>query len=243
MALGIVEVLRRLGRIDQYELANVFARRYAANIYRGYGPAAHEILAAIGHGIPWRNVSHAAFGGEGSMGNGSAMRIAPLGAYFAGDLALLTEQARLSAEVTHAHREGQAGGIAVAVAAAWAWQHRDEFRGGGSAGGRLLAAALEQTPSGLTHDGLVLAAGLPADAPPQRAADLLGNGRRVTCPDTVPFCLWTADRFLGDYESALWNTVGVGGDLDTTAAIVGGVVALAAPSLPEAWRAVREALK
>src|SRR5712692_6504792 len=37
MALGIVEVLERRGHIDPYDLATVFARRYVANINRGYG--------------------------------------------------------------------------------------------------------------------------------------------------------------------------------------------------------------
>src|SRR4051794_17648598 len=41
MALGIVEVLERLGHIEQYELARVFARRYHQDIYRGYGAMAH----------------------------------------------------------------------------------------------------------------------------------------------------------------------------------------------------------
>lgn len=49
------------------------------------------------------------FYGQGSYGNGAAMRVAPLGAYFADDLALATQQARLSAEVTHAHAEGLIG--------------------------------------------------------------------------------------------------------------------------------------
>src|SRR5260370_12703674 len=86
MALGIVEVLQRRGCIDAYDLAQVFARRYAANPYRGYGPGAHQILTAIGGGTPWRNAAFAAFDGQGSMGNGAAMRVAPVGASFATDL-------------------------------------------------------------------------------------------------------------------------------------------------------------
>ena len=58
------------------------------------------------------------FGGEGSFGNGAAMRVAPLGAYFADELDAVVEQASFSAEVTHSHPEGIAGAIAVAVAAA-----------------------------------------------------------------------------------------------------------------------------
>src|SRR5262249_24865105 len=126
MALGILEVLARHGGIDQYDLADTFARRYIADMYRGYGPAAHGILQAIHDGTPWKNVSHAAFHGTGSMGNGGAMRVAPLGAYFADDLDRAAREADLSAEVTHAHPEGRAGAVAVAVATALAWRWRDE---------------------------------------------------------------------------------------------------------------------
>ncbi len=47
------------------------------------------------------------FSGLGSFGNGAAMRAAPLGAWFAGDVETVIQQAILSAEVTHAHPEGQ----------------------------------------------------------------------------------------------------------------------------------------
>jgi ADP-ribosylglycohydrolase len=50
------------------------------------------------------------------MGNGGAMRVAPLGADFADDLDELVRQAPASAEVTHAHPEGQAGAIAMTIA-------------------------------------------------------------------------------------------------------------------------------
>jgi ADP-ribosylglycohydrolase len=39
------------------------------------------------------------FNGQGSYGNGSAMRVAPVGAFFADDLKAVVENARLSAQV------------------------------------------------------------------------------------------------------------------------------------------------
>src|SRR5262249_45598830 len=160
---------------------------------RGYGATAHEILAAIHKGTPWRNASYAAFGGEGSMGNGAAMRVAPLGAYFADDLAHVAAQADLSAEVTHAHREGRAGGIAVAVAAAWMWQVRDNPAE--RTRGRLFEVVLDHTPPTETHERIEQARALVAPDV-VRAAGSLGNGSRVTAPDTVPFCLWCVGQNL-----------------------------------------------
>ncbi|NEC52245.1 ADP-ribosylglycohydrolase family protein, partial [Actinospica acidiphila] len=67
-------------------------------------------------------------------------------------------------------------------------------------------------------------------------AAVLGCGRRTTAHDTVPFALWSAARSLGDYEHAFWTTAQVGGDVDTTCAIVGGVVAAgSAGAPPEEW--------
>ena len=107
MALSIVEILARLGRIEHDTLANRFAERYETDPGRGYGPTAMEILEEIGRGMPWEIASPRAFNGTGSMGNGGAMRAGPVGAYFADDFSAVVENARASAVVTHAHPEGQ----------------------------------------------------------------------------------------------------------------------------------------
>jgi ADP-ribosylglycohydrolase len=41
LALGLVEVLERFGRMEQDALAQVFARRYRRNPQRGYGASTH----------------------------------------------------------------------------------------------------------------------------------------------------------------------------------------------------------
>jgi ADP-ribosylglycohydrolase len=242
MALAIVEVLSRRGHIDQDDLATVFARRYQANPVRGYGATAHSVLAALGTGQSWQVAAGSVFGGMGSMGNGGAMRVAPVGGYWADDYERVVEQARASAEVTHAHPEGKAGAIAVAVAAAWAsrWKAGQEDK----SGRQLLEVALEHTPRGETRQGLEQALALPPQSLVQEAANLLGCGLRVTSPDTVPFALWCAARHIDDYEEALWATVSGLGDRDTTCAIVGGVVALATGRrvIPQEWLTAREPL-
>lgn len=236
MALAIVEVLERHGQIDQYALATAFADRYVADMYRGYGPAAHGTLQAIHNGTPWRNVSYAAFHGTGSMGNGAAMRVAPLGAYFADDLGRVVREADLSAEVTHAHREGRAGAVAVAALAALVCQGETEP-------GRLIEAVLMHTPGGQTHAGVEAALRLAPGTSIERAARVLGNGAKVTAPDTVPLAVWLAAHHLGDVPRSLWAVLEAGGDVDTLGAMVGGVVALHAPrTIPQSWLAAREPL-
>lgn len=247
MALGIVEVLRGHGRVDRDALARAFARAYAREPDRGYGGTAHRILRELGEGKPWREAAGEVFSGRGSMGNGGAMRAAPVGAWYAeDDVATLVAAARASAEPTHAHPDGQAGAVAVALAAAWAWRHRRALPGvgGAAAPAALLDFVYAHTPEGDTRGGLGRARELPEGASVQLAAAALGTGQRVVASDTVPFALWCAAHHLGDYAEALWTTVAGLGDRDTTCAIVGGVVALSAgaASIPAEWLRCAERL-
>jgi ADP-ribosylglycohydrolase len=241
MALGITEVLDRHGGIDADTLAGVFARRYRERPRRGYGATAQDVLQAIGEGLHWSAAASSAFGGEGSMGNGAAMRVAPVGAYFADEFAAAVAAALASAAVTHCHPDGQAGAVAVAAAAAWAWQARGQP---GRSGSQLFDAVLDVTPDSDTRQGILRARQMGPEVPPQTAASVLGSGWQVISSDTVPFALWCAARHLGDYVEALWTTVAGLGDRDTTCAIVGGIVALSAgrESIPQEWVAAREPL-
>jgi ADP-ribosylglycohydrolase len=56
----------------------------------------HGLLPKLASGANFQVEAPALFGGQGSFGNGAAMRVAPLGAYFADDLAQVVAQARLS---------------------------------------------------------------------------------------------------------------------------------------------------
>lgn len=243
MALDIVEVLERHGQIDQDDLARTFARRYQDDPDRGYGPAQHELLQQIHRGEEWFFVSRELFHGSGSFGNGGAMRAAPVGAYFADDLAAVVSQAAASAEVTHAHPDGQAGAIAVAVATAWAWNWNRSGRI--APPDDMLRTAFELTPPGPTRRGIELAQTIPLDEWAFTAANDLGNGSNITACDTVPFCLWTAAAHLDNYSDALWTAIRVHGDIDTNCAIIGGIIAMAVGEIgiPSQWRARRERLK
>jgi len=239
MALSIVEVLDRFGRIEQDALADRFARRYAADPGRGYEGAAHGILRAIGEGMPWREIASEPFDGTSATGKGAAMRAGPLGAYFADDYQRVVEEARASAEVTHPHPEGHAAAIAVAIASACAWRTRKH-----TSGHDLLETVLRHTPRGATADGIAQALTIPDDATVAEAVRTLGNGAGRTAPEPVPFALWCASRHLHDYVEAMWTTVSGPGDRDTTCAIVGSIVVMSGGPrcLPDAWFALREPL-
>src|SRR5688572_24918383 len=104
MALSIFSILRQYQKIDQEALAKNFAQHFDRS--RGYGLGARNLIMRMQAGGSWRELAPTMFGGSGSYGNGGAMRVAPLGAYFADELAMVVENAALSAEITHAHPEG-----------------------------------------------------------------------------------------------------------------------------------------
>ncbi|WP_239151220.1 ADP-ribosylglycohydrolase family protein [Virgisporangium aliadipatigenens] len=239
MAVSIVEELLHHREIDQDRLAVAFARRFEP--YRGYGGGAVVLLRAIREGGDWRELAPAAFGGKGSMGNGAAMRVAPLGAYYAGDSKRAALEAMRSAEITHAHPEGILGAAAVAVAAAEAgWSrlvgHRPEpFT--------FLESVIDYLVDSQVKDSMERALRL-LGTDVAEAAYELGNGSRVLAQDTVPFALWVAATRIDDYPAAIRACVAAGGDVDTTAAIAGGVVAAytGRAGIPAAWLSSREPL-
>lgn len=237
MALSIYATLRRVGHIDQDALAQHFADHYERG--RGYGAGARRLLTYIREGGDWRDLASQMFNG-GSYGNGGAMRVAPLGAYFADDMATLVENARKSSEITHAHPEGIAGTIAIAVAAANAWNLRGQPKPTRRA---FIQAVLEQVPNSEVKSRSRRAAAT-TSLDVEVVAQMIGNGSQISAQDTVPYVLYCASRWLDNYEEAIWQTIAGGGDVDTTCAMVGGIVACytGVEAIPQLWRDKREPL-
>lgn len=247
MATAIVGELAARGSLDPGALATAFVDTWLRAPDRGYGAGAYSILARASMGADLVTEARALFRGTGSYGNGAAMRAAPIGAYFARDLDRVRHEALRSAEPTHAHPDGAAGAVAVAIAAALA--RLDIPRE------TMIARVANLTPPGPTRDGLSRAEQLGLDFELQLAAEELGTGSRILSRDTVPFSVWIAARHLRSYEDALWAGCAppvevvdafavCAVDRDTVGAIVGGIVACATGTdgIPLLWREATEPL-
>jgi ADP-ribosylglycohydrolase len=240
MALSIAEVLQQHQTIDQDALATSLGRRFER--HRGYGNAMYQLLPQLRAGMAWQPAASALFGGAGSYGNGAAMRVAPLGAYFADDITQAVEQAARSAVVTHAHPEAVAGAIAVAVAAAYAWRVRTEPVL--PVGKAFVDRIVPHVPESVVRQKIIEVSHIPPERDVWTVVVAVGNGSGIMAVDTVPYVIWSAARSLGNYEQAIWDTASGLGDIDTNCAMVGGIVvgATGVGGIPAAWMQRREAL-
>lgn len=234
MAMSVAAELEQRGMIDQNSLFQRFLDVYLREPARGYGPGTHRMMARVVEGDDWRAVAAAQFHGEGSWGNGSAMRVPPLGAYLADDLAAVAAEAAAQATVTHTHPEAVAGAVATAMAAAVMAASRGEAP---PAPRDVFEVVISHLDGSVVRDRLEQVSAIPPGTPPADVAALVGAGEQISCPDTVPFVVWMAATHPDDYAEAVWHVAAVGGDRDTTAAMVGGIVAgrTGAGAIPAQW--------
>lgn len=144
-----------------------------------------------------------------SWGNGSAMRVSPVGFAFEGIDEVLS-QARRSAEVTHNHPEGIKGAQATASAIflARTGKSKDEIR--------------EYIEESFSYD-----LGEPLDEIREYYSF------DVSCQGSVPQAI-IAFLESADYEDAIRKAISIGGDSDTIACITGGIAQAFYGGLP-AW--------
>ncbi|MCM1142904.1 MAG: ADP-ribosylglycohydrolase family protein [Muribaculum sp.] len=141
-----------------------------------------------------------------SLGNGSAMRVSPVGWWF--DKTEVINEAKKSAECTHNHKEGIKGAESVVIAI-----HEC-----------LLLRHQNVSAPDILRNGLSDAIRFYEKNPNNFKIDL-DEHRNVfdeTCQGTVPVALWIV-KSSTSFEDALRKAVSLGADADTLGAIVGSV--------------------
>jgi len=143
-----------------------------------------------------------------SFGNGSAMRVSPVGWYFDRIEDVLSE-ARKSAEVTHNHPEGVKGAQAVASSIFLARK----------------GASKEEIKEYITTNFQYNLERSYEDIKPNYCFD-------VTCQGSVPESI-IAFLESNDYEDAVRKAVSLGGDADTMGCITGGIAEAYYKEIPQ----------
>lgn len=107
------------GRLDEDDLAAELAA-----VWHAGGGAASDgaafVLAEVRAGQPWWETAPALYGGQGSYGNGAAVRAVAVGLLPGVGIGAVPQLARRAAAVTHTHPLAQDGAAATAVAVALA---------------------------------------------------------------------------------------------------------------------------
>jgi poly(ADP-ribose) glycohydrolase ARH3 len=233
MALGLAESLAATGRLDQEHLGRTFQRNFLREPWRGYASGPPTVFHLVEHtGIAYPEAAGRLFGGEGSYGNGAAMRVAPVGLFFR-DSPDLYELAAASAAVTHAHPLAQDGAAvqAFAVARAVATDPREPFRPQA-----FLEAIFPVARTREFQEKLRLVRSLLARrAPGREAARALGQSVRIH--ESLPFALYAYLAQPQSFADCIFGAVLNGGDRDTLGAMAGALSGayLGIDALPPPW--------
>ncbi|HLP63129.1 ADP-ribosylglycohydrolase family protein [Flavobacterium sp.] len=235
MSIAIFEELEESGEINQDNLIKRFYTNHDLDANRGYGATLRRLLREIKEGQNWKDVSKSIFDGQGSMGNGAAMRACPIGAYYFENIQKVKEFATKSAEVTHSNIEAITGALAISIGTALTTKMKSE--------NQLLSPIefidkiLEELPDSDTKSKISKSKSIPYNYQIETVKSILGNGTNMTAQDTVPFAVWCTAYNLENFEEALWKAVSILGDRDTICAMVGGMTIMSTKTenIPKKW--------
>ena len=234
MAIGIAESLIQVGDIDQQRLGDRFRSNFNREPWRGYASGPPTIFSMVDRtGISYAEAARMLFGGDGSLGNGAAMRVAPVGLFFHGHEALY-EKAIASAEVTHAHPVGMDGAALQARAVAYATKLDPEEV---FPLDRFIESLIDVARTPEIREKMHLVRQLITEgASPGTAADHIG--RTVAVHESMPFALYAFLRHPRSFERTLFCAVLNGGDRDTIGAMACAVSGafLGIESILPSWR-------
>ncbi len=198
----------------------------------GIGLATFRAIVKLWLGFPSRS------SGVFSAGNGPAMRSAIIGVCYGHDLEKLRQLVRASTRLTHTDPKAEYGALAVALAAYLASKQSEEDV---SSQKYLETLQTALTPEAKEFFDLV---GKAAESAARRnpaesfAAELgLRAGVSGYVYHTVPIALHAWFRHPTDYRAAVLEVVRCGGDTDTAAAILGGIIGagLGKEAIPPEW--------
>lgn len=229
--ISLAEMLVEKGGFDgQY-----FGERLVENFNpaRGYGPGSTQVIRAIERGQKWDEPASSLYGGEGSYGNGSSMRTAPVGLFRHNRLDELKSLAAECSRITHVHRLGVGGAVLQSYSVALAvnsdfsskldtMDFLEEIR-------RYIDE--EEYLEKLDEiDNLLY-----EDPKKEEVIYELGNGFEALT--SVPTALYSFLSRNDRFESPVTYAVSLGGDADTIGAMAGALSGayLGFDAIPSSW--------
>jgi poly(ADP-ribose) glycohydrolase ARH3 len=236
MTIGVAESLVENKGFDGEHMAQSFIKNYEAEPWRGYGPGPPKIFGMIRSGEAWDSAASRLYPG-GSFGNGSAMRVAPVGLLYSRNLEKLREIAYQSSSITHSHELGKEGAALQACAVALALNtpsdediDREVF----------LSRLQNFIQNQLYKEKVARIRELLGEQDKAKVIAVLGNG--IEAPRSVPTAIYCFLRQPQSYKDTVIYAISLGGDTDTIAAMAGAICGayLGIEAIPSEWRAKLE---
>jgi len=218
MSIALAESLIEKFAFDPADVAARYLA-WSKGTPHGMGGTTRKAMKALAGGKSWKE-SGVVLADPTAIGNGTAMRCAPLGVVFRRDA--LVPCLRTDAEITHRHVEAaaasQAVGLVVAavIGSTRPLESVDMLEYAAD-------AARHGLPETLVSAGLDKAVQLcKKNLPPADAVAVLG--RRGNAAQTVSSALYCAAYHSDNFIEGVWAAVRGGGDTDTRGAITGAVL-------------------
>ncbi len=232
MMIGVAESLIRCGGFDGEDMAQTFVKNYEVDPFRGYGPGPPRVFQLIRAGEPWDKAAGKLYRG-GSYGNGSAMRVAPIGVFCHDSLDELEEIAHKSSQITHAHNLGREGAAlqAYAIALAANLEPSSSF-----SRGDFLARLTTYTKEDIYKQRLTKVVALLGEQNKSKVVAELGNG--IEAFNSVPTAIFSFLLYYDSFSKAVLYAISLGGDTDTIGAMTGAISGayLGIESIPDSWK-------
>jgi poly(ADP-ribose) glycohydrolase ARH3 len=236
MMIGMAESLIEKQGFDGEHMMRRFMENYRREPYRGYGPGPPRVFRLIERGEAWDKAAEKLYGG-GSFGNGSAMRVAPVGLFYDDDPSRLREIAYQSSQITHAHELGKEGAAlqACAVAIATAADPSSEF-----SRGAFLTKLYDFTQHQVFKDKVKRMGELWGEKDKSKIVAELGHG--IEAFNSVPAAIYSFLRHPESFEKTVIYAISLGGDTDTIGAMAGAISGayLGIEAIPMKWQAKLE---
>lgn len=229
MMIAILETLAHQGRMDGPYLARRFLKAFEPK--RGYGGRIFGVMERLAAGAAWDS------SGTDSFGNGGAMRVGILGAFYADDPVACREAALDQCRITHHHPQGLAGALAQALAVSLACQIGAQGQRPEPNGFVYEIANSVELIDSHTADRLKAMPSL-SSGDEEAAITQLSSAYScdVTAAEAVPPAL---GAFLAadSAQQAIVIAVSLGGDTDTIGAMAGALAGAywGLDVLPEGW--------
>ena len=236
MTIGVAESLIESRGFDGEHMAQTFIKNYDAEPWRGYGPGPPRIFRMIKDGEAWYSAANRLYRG-GSFGNGSAMRVAPVGLLYSRNLEKLREIAYQSSSITHSHELAREGAALQACAVALAVNtpsHGDIDKEA------FLSKLQNFIQNQLYQEKLARIGELLGEQDKAKVIAVLGNG--IEAPKSVPTAIYCFLMQPQSYEDTVIYAISLGGDTDTIAAMAGAISGayLGIEAIPPEWQAKLE---